>query len=86
MDCFAGQSPGMWANKGGHFSSGVPGSAREVAKSKPELLNEWLGSWGFGQELAPGCLEGWRAGSGSRFGERARGGTSPSRLWWAERS
>ena len=56
----------MWAKRVGHFYPGGPGIAGELAKSKPELLNEGLGgSWaqgvglgprGLGQELAPGWI------------------------------
>ena len=66
LDCFTGQSPGMWTKRVGHFYPGGPGIAREMAKSKPELLNEGLGggwargpggwAWGLGQDLAPGWL------------------------------
>ena len=53
---FTGQSPGP-------FYPGGAGSAREMAKSKPELLNEWLGGgWGLGGGLA------LRPGVGSRLG------------------
>ena len=47
--------------KGGHFYPGGPGIAREMAKSKPELLNEGLGGgWARGVGLGP------RPGVGSR--------------------
>ena len=49
-----------WTQQVGHFYPGGSGIARELAKSKPELLNQrlgggWLGGsgWGFGQEIAP---------------------------------
>ena len=61
LDCFTGQSPGMWTKRVGHFYPGGPGIAREMAKSKPELLNEGLGGgWARGVGLHP------RPGFGSR--------------------
>ena len=54
LDCFTGQSPGMWTKRVGHFYPGGPGIAREMAKSKPELLNEGLGGgWARGVVLGP---------------------------------
>ena len=61
LDCFTGQSPGRWTKRVGHFYPGGPGIAREMAKSKPELLNEGLvGGWARGVGLGP------RPGFGSR--------------------
>ena len=56
-----------WTNTGGHFYPGGPGSAREMAKSKPELLTCWLGG-GWGLEGGPGL----RPGVGSRLGHCLR--------------
>ena len=56
-----------WTNTGGHFYPGGPGIAREMAKSKPELLICWLGG-GWGLEGGPGL----RPGVGSRLGHCLR--------------
>jgi len=51
--CFTGQSPGMWSKEVGQFGSGI---ARELAKSKPKLLNggpsrSWLQTGSFPSTL-----------------------------------